>query len=986
MIPHRAHSSFAGCRFEISPTAARRRSALLASAAVLALTLAAAPAFATDAGTDGSAGSTFTAGGSFTTTVDTSGGDGGRGATGAYLTSGDPDGGTGGNGGDGVVVNTTDTLNLTIDSGITLSGGAGGEGGDAGYDFTNGVAGVGGDGGVGGNGIDVLGSQSVVNLTNNGTIQGGDAGLGGSGYGSAKDGRDGTGGVGILANGTVTITNNGTISGGYDTDGTTVTGHAINVESGTTTLDSATDSTITGYLYIAEDATLVLGQTANDVTYDNTITGSGALEIDSDGYTVTLSGFNTFTGGVTLTSGTMAITTAAALYDKSSALTLSGGTLELGNGTDWLGVALTWSGTVNVTEETSSTIALSYDEDGYTSTFTVTNAITGTGSLTLTGHGSVNINGGTDSTLEALTLEDGVYVTLADGTSTTAKTVSLSGTSSEYDTELSLGVGATLSAADGVTIGAYSAIASYGNATIDGSVTVESGGTLAVIFQYLGVASSDHTLTISDDLTLESGSTLEVFVVGTTDQATSEIDWAASSIEVSGSATLSGTLETVVLLDSGALSESDLEEGETLTFDILEATDGYTGTFDDITSDYAFLNVSLDYSSSTTVALNVTRNSTSFSDVAGTKNQKSVASALESGDHDNDVYAAILTLDENGARKAYNKVSGEQAASTQGGIAQNASIVGATVGARVNQAFDASGSSVPGMQIATHGAAAATAIDYTAWTRAYGSVGSVDATANTASMDSSAVGVMIGADAAMGDVRLGVFAGYQHGEFDADDIGSSASDDAYQLGAYAGTQLGGLRLSGGAAYTWHDLETTRNIAFGGLAEHITGDTDAGSAQVFGEIGYVFDLAVKQVPVELMPFAGIEYIHLDTDGYTETGGSSALSIDDATSDLTYTTLGLRAATTVAIGANPVRLSAMAGWRHAFGDTTPVTTNRFAGGSAFQVDGAPIDEDVALVGAGVGFNITDKTSISLDYSGQFSDRAMQNEGSARFSLKF
>ncbi len=272
-------------------------------------------------------------------------------------------------------------------------------------------------------------------------------------------------------------------------------------------------------------------------------------------------------------------------------------------------------------------------------------------------------------------------------------------------------------------------------------------------------------------------------MVGTTNQQTSDIDWTSSLISVTGTASLSGTVMPVIYLDGDTLTESGFENGTSLDFTILTATGGYTGTFDDISSIseslYAFLDLSLDYSSSSSVVLNVSRNDTTLEDVANTKNQKSVATALDYSDHDNDVYAAILTLSESGARNAYNQVDGEHAASTQGAISQNATLVGATIEGRVNQAFDASGEILPSMQIATHGAAAEIAIYYTTWMRAYGSVGSVDTTANTASLDTSAADVMVGADAAMGETCFGVFAGYQHGEYNADSVGSSSSDDAY---------------------------------------------------------------------------------------------------------------------------------------------------------------------------------------------------------------
>ncbi|MDJ0931451.1 hypothetical protein [Breoghania sp.] len=283
---------------------------------------------------------------------------------------------------------------------------------------------------------------------------------------SADDGSDGTGGAGILANGTITITNNGTISGGYDSDGTTVTGYAIDVETGTTTLDSASGSTLTG---------------------------DGALEIDSDGHTVTLSGDNSFTGGVTLTSGTVAITSATSLGDTSSTLTLSGDTLKVRNDID-----LTWPNTVNVTTGTSSTIDFT-SGGNYSSTVTISSTITGTGGLTVTGKGEIDLNGGTSSTLLSLAVEYGAIVYLGSNTSTSAGTISVSSNGNGYS-ELFLKDGATLVATSGVTVGSFGVLSSYGDATITGDVTVEDHALFSAIFEDLSDFSSGHTLSITGNL------------------------------------------------------------------------------------------------------------------------------------------------------------------------------------------------------------------------------------------------------------------------------------------------------------------------------------------------------------------------------------------------------------------------------------------------------------------------------------------------------
>ena len=58
----------------------------------------------------------------------------------------------------------------------------------------------------------------------------------------------------------------------------------------------------------------------------------------------------------------------------------------------------------------------------------------------------------------------------------------------------------------------------------------------------------------------------------------------------------------------------------------------------------------------------------------------------------------------------------------------------------------------------------------------------------------------------------------------------------------------------------------------------------------------------------------------------------------------------------------------------------------GGAAFTVEGAPIAEDVAVLGAGVSLDIADHARLGFDYSGQFGERAAEHSASARFSLRF
>src|SRR3546814_15265796 len=65
---------------------------------------------------------------------------------------------------------------------------------------------------------------------------------------------------------------------------------------------------------------------------------------------------------------------------------------------------------------------------------------------------------------------------------------------------------------------------------------------------------------------------------------------------------------------------------------------------------------------------------------------------------------------------------------------------------------------------------------------------------------------------------------------------------------------------------------------------------------FGEMGYAFDLDRAQIE----PFANLAHVRVRSDAFGETGGDARLSGGKAATDVTFSTLGLRAATTFDLG--------------------------------------------------------------------------------------
>ncbi len=172
------------------------------------------------------------------------------------------------------------------------------------------------------------------------------------------------------------------------------------------------------------------------------------------------------------------------------------------------------------------------------------------------------------------------------------------------------------------------------------------------------------------------------------------------------------------------------------------------------------------------------------------------------------------------------------------------------------------------------------------------------------------------------------------------------------------------------------------MAFPGFADRLSASYDAGSFQAFGEAGYRFDTAAATFE----PFIGLAHVSLHTDGYTEDGGAAALSANGQTTDTTFTTLGLHAATDFDLAGMRATAHGTLGWRHAFGDTVPLATQAFAGGEAFTVAGAPIAEDAAVIAAGLDLGIADNATLGVSYSGQIASDAQEHGFDAKVSVKF
>lgn len=741
----------------------------------------------------------------------------------------------------------------------------------------------------------------------------------------------------------------------------------LGASSGGLVFDGGTLATTTGF----SSARAVTLENAGrfDVFRDRTLTLSGAIsgpgdiEKLGDG-TLELSGKNNYLGNTLVRAGTLVADTnaiggsignaGAVIFDQASDGSFAGDITSLDGtrgemikrGAGKLMLAgsssLDWTVgegvLVSATNRFAGDLAIGADggftfDQAYTGSYAGT--ISGAGTLLLTGGGAVALTGDSSGFVGTTALSDMTLV-------------------------VNKALGGSLFILDGGRLD--------GTGTV-GATTVASGGTLAP-------GNSTGTLTVDGDLSFAAGSRYEADV---NPQGTN-----SDLLHVTGNATLNGGAVAHI----GATGEYELRSAYT----IISADGSLSGTFDDVTSDFAFLNPDLFYDyGAGTVDLELVRNDRDFASVALTSNQIATAQGIESIGFDagHAVYDAVAQLadDDRLIRASFDALSGEIHGSAMTTLIEDSRFVRSAANDRLRAAFGGTGAIIlPALAYGVGEVAAPVAPDHAGpvlWSHGFGSWGSTDSNGNAASLDRSTGGLLIGADTSIGDWRMGLLAGYSQSSFDAKDRASSGSSTNYHLGLYSGTGWGALGLRTGAAYTWHNIDTRRSVAIPGLTDSLSSDYSAGTFQAFGELAYGLEL---DFGTRLEPFANLAHVNLHRGGFAERGGAAALSGTSETIGITYTTLGLRGEHNVTLGTMDTTLKGTLGWRHASGDITPESTHAFSVSDAFTVASAPIAKDTAIIEVGLGLNLTPEAALGLSYTGQLASDASDHGFKANLSVRF
>lgn len=245
----------------------------------------------------------------------------------------------------------------------------------------------------------------------------------------------------------------------------------------------------------------------------------------------------------------------------------------------------------------------------------------------------------------------------------------------------------------------------------------------------------------------------------------------------------------------------------------------------------------------------------------------------------------------------------------------------------------------------------------------------VDTTEFARGFDSDSREITAGVDYRLTDnLALGVALGYA--DFEADFAGTGGQtpeSDTVLVHAY-GTYYVGERLYLDAILTYgrSEYDSTRRIVYATFDETATGnfDTDLYSASLNG--GYTLPIR----PVTTILLVGVDALHAEVDGFTETGADEFnLRFDDSEIDSFRTLIGAEASYPLSTDIGVIQPAVFARWIHEFANEGTDTRVVYAADptnlSAFVITDAPTDEDYFNVGAYVSTQFAGNLSGFVSY---------------------
>jgi outer membrane autotransporter protein len=262
--------------------------------------------------------------------------------------------------------------------------------------------------------------------------------------------------------------------------------------------------------------------------------------------------------------------------------------------------------------------------------------------------------------------------------------------------------------------------------------------------------------------------------------------------------------------------------------------------------------------------------------------------------------------------------------------------------------------------------------NYGLWLDAFGSWGDQDESDGFTGYDYDLYGATIGFDRIFRNrYILGISIGYSE-----TDIGLDGNQGDGEIESLYGSVYGSYYTERGyidaaLSYGDQDYRNSRRIVIGPIERTARSDHNGEAYSAFAEGGYNFELN----SLILQPFASLQYISLDEEGFTEKGaGSINQIIGDRDTESLVSELGLRMASVFKRDTMSVIPEVSAAWNYDFDIDDRVITTAFAGSpnDSFSIRGQDVEKHGLTVGAGLTLVGNGGFSASLMYDGEFREK--------------
>jgi len=427
----------------------------------------------------------------------------------------------------------------------------------------------------------------------------------------------------------------------------------------------------------------------------------------------------------------------------------------------------------------------------------------------------------------------------------------------------------------------------------------------------------------------------------------------------------------------------------------------------------------------TTAAATAAATPVTFASVTQTRNQFSVASALDNGffaggianTDEQEVATSLLGLSASSARQAYDLLSGEIHAAVsetllthgrdftnaltrrgagirvlKGDVTGGAGLLGyAALGDSSADIASLGLNFQPKTQTSLQGISQGelqpereNTLALETWATGIGRITSINSTTGASPVDQSAYGFIGGIDMNIWrGLRAGVAASYSHLDVDLNSRISRADVDSGSVAAYASYIDRAFHLFGSASYTYSFIDTDRTIAFGGLNRSAGADYNGHQITAYSEAGYTRKFGSGYV----QPVLAGRYTWLNRESFSETGaGALNLNARSETDHRFDTIAGLRVSASQEFKGVTLVPQAKAFYTHTFGAVRGNAEFTFTGGGTTRIISSNRGRDSLSVGAGLSVIANDRVSGFVDYQTTLSKHVVDNSLKGGLTIKF